>query len=294
MKIDFQRVPPHQHRRNAAEKAIRTAKNHLLSGLATCDPDYPIEEWDRISLQCEITLNLLRNSRVNPNLSAYAYINGNFDFNRTPMAPPGTKVVFHSKPSQRASWAFHGKEGWYIGPSLEHYRCLKSYNPTTFSEVNSDTIKFIPRYIPIPEASIDDHLKRSMDDIVHLLLNKSPTLPGLERDSTRKALLEIAAALGRDTTKDLSPATILPSSSDNNTITPAVQDTQSIIAPSLMSPAATAPTYDTQSVPKRSVQLKLPLPTMMNDNDASTCKGESISTGDLEELIEEFKNMTKK
>ena len=40
--IKFQLVPPHQHRRNAAERAIRTFKNHLLAGLATYDPTFPI------------------------------------------------------------------------------------------------------------------------------------------------------------------------------------------------------------------------------------------------------------
>ena len=105
---EFQLVPPHQHRRNAAERAIRTYKNHLLAGLATCDPDFPVEEWDRLLFQCELTLNLLRTSRVNPHLSAWAYIHGVFDFNKTPLAPPGTKVVFHSKPSKRASWAYYG------------------------------------------------------------------------------------------------------------------------------------------------------------------------------------------
>ena len=59
----YELVPPHQHRRNAAEKAIRTLKNHLLSGLATCDNQFPIHEWDRLlPQQCELTLNLLRNS----------------------------------------------------------------------------------------------------------------------------------------------------------------------------------------------------------------------------------------
>ena len=47
----YELVPPNQHRRNAAEKAIRTLKNHLLSGLATCDNDYPVHEWDRILKQ---------------------------------------------------------------------------------------------------------------------------------------------------------------------------------------------------------------------------------------------------
>ena len=90
-KIDFQLVPPNIHRRNAAERAIRTFKAHFLSGLATCDPNFPISEWDRLLPQAEITLNLLRNCRYNPALSSYAALFGAFDFNRTPVAPFGTK-----------------------------------------------------------------------------------------------------------------------------------------------------------------------------------------------------------
>ena len=78
---------------------------------------------DRLIPQAIITLNLLRNARVNPKLSAYAYVFGPFDFNKTPLAPPGTKVVVHAKPTDRATWPFHGKDGWTIGPALDHYRC---------------------------------------------------------------------------------------------------------------------------------------------------------------------------
>ena len=42
--ISYQRVPPHIHRRNAAERAIQTFKNHFLDGLASADPNYPIHE----------------------------------------------------------------------------------------------------------------------------------------------------------------------------------------------------------------------------------------------------------
>ena len=66
----FQLVPPHQHRQNAAEKAIKPVKNHLLSGIATCHQQFPITKWDRLLPQAEMTLNLLRNSRINPKLSA--------------------------------------------------------------------------------------------------------------------------------------------------------------------------------------------------------------------------------
>ena len=146
--VTYQLVPPHIHRRNAAERAIRTYKNHLIAGLYTCDPNFPFREWDRLLPQCDITINLLRSARRNPSLSAYAALLGNFDLNRTPMAPPGTKVIIHEKSNNRKSWAGHGTEAWYIGPSLEHYRCFKCYVPATFSERNADTVQFPLQKLP--------------------------------------------------------------------------------------------------------------------------------------------------
>jgi hypothetical protein len=109
--IDFQLVPPGMHRRNAAERAIRTWKNHFIAGLCSTDPNFPLYLWDTMVNQANITINLLRASRINPKLSAYAQIHGNFDFNRTPLAPPGTKVLIHVKPDKRKSWDPHGNTG---------------------------------------------------------------------------------------------------------------------------------------------------------------------------------------
>ena len=126
-KIPYQLAPPGNHRTNAAERAIQTFKHHFLAGLASCHPDFPIREWDRILDQAELTLNLLRNSRVNPTLSAWAYLFGNHDFNKVPLAPPGTKVLVHTKANDRASWEYHGKEGFYVGPAPKHYRCISCW-----------------------------------------------------------------------------------------------------------------------------------------------------------------------
>jgi hypothetical protein len=46
--MNYQLVPPHCHRTNAAERAIRIFKEHFKSGLATVDPDFPVHLWDRI------------------------------------------------------------------------------------------------------------------------------------------------------------------------------------------------------------------------------------------------------
>ena len=169
----YQLVPPHQHCQNSAETAIKTVRSRLLSGIATCHQHFPITEWDMLLPQAEMTLNLLRNSRVNPKISAWTYLNGPHDFNRHPIAPPGSKILVHTKPSNRASWAFHGVQGWYVGLSLNHYRCVKCFIPTTRSEIIFDTIKFIPKYIPIPTASVEDHIKTALEHVVKLLKNKN-------------------------------------------------------------------------------------------------------------------------
>ena len=117
-KIEFQLVPPGMKRRNAAERAIRTGKNHLIAGLSSCPPEFPLHLWCRLIFQAELTLNLMRGSRANPKLSAWAQCNGQYNFNAHPIAPPGIPVIAHTKPGERGSWATHGVEGFYVGPSL--------------------------------------------------------------------------------------------------------------------------------------------------------------------------------
>ena len=101
--ITYHLVPPEVKRRNAAERAIQTWKNHFIAGLCSVDPSYPISEWDRLVRQGDLMLNLLHNSRVNPNLSSWEYLFGHCDYNSTPIAPPGIKLIIHLKPKQRAS-----------------------------------------------------------------------------------------------------------------------------------------------------------------------------------------------
>ena len=196
--ITYQLAPPNQHRINAAERAIRTYKNHLLAGIATCDPDFPIREWDRLLEQCDLTLNLLRNARANPNLSAWAYLHGVHDFNRSPLLPPGTKVLIHEKPSKRKSWAFHGEKGWYVAPAKEHYRCLKCYVPKTRQVRITDTATIIPKQVPIPQANTDDYIRTIAGDLVRILLQRKGTinLPEI-RPSSKEALIKISEILHR-------------------------------------------------------------------------------------------------
>ena len=108
-KETIHQLSPHRyHRANLSERVIQTFKNYLKAGLATTDPEFPAE-YDRFIQQAEVTLNLLRVTKVNPRLPVYAYIFRKFDANVTPMTPPGTKVLAHLNPRQRQTLSLHGE-----------------------------------------------------------------------------------------------------------------------------------------------------------------------------------------
>ena len=127
-KIKFQLVPPNLHRALIAKQAIGTFKDHF------CDHDFPLHLWCRLLPQALVTLNLLLTSRINPCLSSEVQLNGSFDYNQTPLAPPGTETLIFEPLDKRGTFALYGLSSWYIGPALDHYRCHTLYVPKTHSE----------------------------------------------------------------------------------------------------------------------------------------------------------------
>ncbi|GFH47516.1 hypothetical protein CTEN210_03991 [Chaetoceros tenuissimus] len=197
-KIKFQLVPPHQKRRNAAERAIQTFKNHFITILCLVDPDFPLSEWDRLLPQTLLSLNHLRAARVNPKLSAYAALEGIYDFNRSPLAPLGTKLVYHVKPDQRSTFGTRGKEAWYVGPAPEHYRCVTIFLPDTQREIQVDTVQYFPNRVPIPKSSKESLLLKSALDMLELLKDPTPAMPALDYSQlTTAAVTKLAELLHR-------------------------------------------------------------------------------------------------
>jgi hypothetical protein len=191
--IDYQLAPPHVHRRNSAERAIRTFKNHFIATLSGTDPEFPLHLWDRLLPQVLLTLNLLRASRINPRLSAQAQIHGAFDFNRTPLAPPGTRVMIHETSSVRGTWAPHAVDGWYLGPALHHYRCYTVYVKETQHERIADTLVWFPRHVTFPVQSSADAATTAAHALTHALLHPSPASPlSPISDYQRSALIQLA------------------------------------------------------------------------------------------------------
>ena len=176
-KTNKELVPPGVHRRNAAERAIRTFQNHFIAGLCSVDKAFPLHLWDQLLPQAEITLNLLRASRINPKLSAWAQLHGTFDYNRTPLAPPGIRVLAHEKPKDRTTWSAHGADGWYVGPALDSYRCYRIWIWTTRTIRICDTVAWFPTKVTMPSASSTDLVLAGIQDIVNALKKPSQGSP---------------------------------------------------------------------------------------------------------------------
>jgi hypothetical protein len=133
--------------------------------------------WDKILPQATIKLNLLRKSRINPRMSACAQLNGHFYFNRTPLAPPGTRVVAHEKPDQRASWDPHGVDGYYLVPALDHCRCYQIHVTKTKGTRIFDTVEFFPSKLSMPHTSSKYLARISVLELSNALQNPAPAAP---------------------------------------------------------------------------------------------------------------------
>ncbi len=190
----FQLVPPDNHRRNLAERAIQTFKNHFKSVLAGVDDSFPMRLWNRLLPQTILTLNLLRQSNVVPTILAWQYIHGNFDYNKMPLAPMGCAVQIHQGSERQASWAANAINEWYLQTLPEHYRCHVIYVKQTKSKRVSDTVYSKTKYITQPTLTQADMISKALNDLTQALKGKS-NQQGIEQ---MKALQKLDAILNNE------------------------------------------------------------------------------------------------
>jgi len=202
--LTFQLTPPHNHRRNYAEKAIGVFKDHFISGLCSLHPSFPLHLWCRLLPQAEDSLNMLRTSNINKHMSSYEELHGPYDYNQTPMLPPGLKILIHEKTNQRRSWAPRGTEGWYLGPAKEHYRCHRVYCTKTSAERITDTVAILPHQ-KVPSVTLQEAAIVATDKLT-TFLNKSKNVG----DDQLHALKELARIFLHTATNRTQPTPMLP------------------------------------------------------------------------------------
>ena len=70
--LNYQLAAPGDHPLMPAERAIQTFKNHFIAVRSGTDPVFPERAWHHILEHVVVTLNMLRPSKLNPKISAYA------------------------------------------------------------------------------------------------------------------------------------------------------------------------------------------------------------------------------
>ena len=148
-----QYTPPYCHRTNPSERALQTYKSCIKSTMASLPPTSPIAYWCRLLPQIDFSVNIVRKCRQNPLISAWAAMEGEFHFNATPIAPPGSEMLIHERPNRRKTFGFNEKKAWYIAPRFKHYRTFKGIMASTGAERLSDTVRFKHHAITIPHLT---------------------------------------------------------------------------------------------------------------------------------------------
>ena len=118
------------------------------------------------------------------------------------MVLPGNCVIIHDKPSNRTSWGHHVTPGWYIGSSLDHYKCMQCYMPTTGILLITDTIKYIPKVFYFQKTTTEDYLQQTIGDIIEIIQDPPKTLTFLScKYETENEINNINHILQQSTTQ---------------------------------------------------------------------------------------------
>lgn len=130
-------------------------------------------------------------------------MHGTFDYNRTPLAPPGTKGLVHICPEDRQSWEPHALLGFYIGPAMDHYWCHRICTPSTTSSRICKTVKWYPRNVKMPTTSWESLILSAAYDL-HSVLKTTQSAPALDlvQPSRTNTLIGLAGLFSHYTHKD--------------------------------------------------------------------------------------------
>jgi hypothetical protein len=106
----------------------------------------------------------------------HSQIHGPFDYNKTPIAPLGYKVLVHVKAHLRGAWDPKAEDGFYIGPAKTHYRCMQVYITETDSTRITDTITWIPENTGLPTMA-------PSDEVIMAIRGLQKTINGIPKDN---------------------------------------------------------------------------------------------------------------
>ena len=110
---------------------------------------------------------------MNTELSGYAQLHGGFNYNSTPLSPPGKQVIIHEKLTVGVNLASQGVKGWYLDPSMNHYQCHHIYATKKKENENQIVLNF-PYIILHSPTILSQKMSSSAHELAHALKNPAP------------------------------------------------------------------------------------------------------------------------
>ena len=156
-------------------------------------------------------------------------MHGRFDFNQTPIAPPGILVLIHSKPTQHGLWSPHAQDAWYLGPALDSYQCFHMWVWETRQPCITDTLQWFPTKTTVPTIAPVNIIVNALANITKALQTE-PGQQYLSDPTVTNALKDVQTVLhppipqplrvgkpGGSTNKAKPPATTTPGPTEPTT-----------------------------------------------------------------------------
>ena len=250
-----------------AEKAVQTYNSCVKSTTASLPPDFPIAYWCRLIPQIYLSVNIVRPCQQNIKLSAWAAMEGDFHFESTRIAPQGSSMLMHEKPSRRQTYAHNAKKELYLGPCLNHFFTYRGILPSTGGERMSDTVRFNHHAIGIPDLTPADRIleaTRQLDDAI----KQQPKIAPMDTLTAIELLREVLLGERKEklppNSRQLQKQKQKQTMQREPTTAPSTAPTT---APTVVVPVApsTAPTKSSTMVPSAAPTNA---PTMIPDSDA--------------------------
>ena len=138
------------HQSNPAEQLTQKYKSCIKPTVTSLPLTFPIAYLCRLIPQVDFSVNVVRKCRQNPLLSAWAKMEGEYHFDATSVAPPGSEILMHENTNRRKTFGLNAKKTWYIAPCFKHYLTFKGILPSTGAECIPDTVRFKHHAIAIP------------------------------------------------------------------------------------------------------------------------------------------------
>ena len=118
--------------------------------------------WDNLLVQTELKINLLRQATLSPSISAWEYFNRDFYYTATPLGPISCKIIIHTTSNKRKQWDQRGRDGFSVGPALQHYRCIQEIDSKTRSLIFTDTAEYLQKYLTQPHVMAEDRMNHTI------------------------------------------------------------------------------------------------------------------------------------